>query len=758
MEIDFASLIVPVVRRLCGNPNEDLSTKEEMRWGNKGSLSVKVKQGIWYDHETKEGGGCLDFIRRHSGEGDPLDWLRKERLIENDTLIAIFDYRDETNKLLYQVCRNASKKFWQRRPNGDGSWINKVKDVRHVLYRLPELLASTDTVLLPEGEKHVDALIKLGLCATCNAGGAGKWRKEYNECLRGRDVVVLPDNDTAGQDHSENIARNLTGIAGRVRVLMLPNLKPKGDVINWLDAGGTKAELLRLAEETATWEETRSGSPEDGGHHEQRDLPQAAVLVRLAEEAELFHTPEGKTFADIQNDGHRETWSVRSKSFKLWLGRAFFQLAGKTPRREAISSALDQIEAHAIWDGPERQIYVRIGGLNGKIYLDLCDKEWRAIEVDANGWRIVAHSPVRFRRAPGMLPLPVPVSGGSVDDLRAFLNLHKNDDDDEADDFVLVVAWALAVLRDRGPYPVLVLSGEQGSAKTFFCSCMRALLDPNTAPNRTLSREERDLFIAANNGHLIAFDNVSSMPAWISDALCRLSTGGGFATRQLYTDDEETLFTAMRPVILNGIEDTVTRPDLADRAIILTLEPILDSERRSEQELLAEFEAARPKILGALLDAVATGLKMLPETKLDQVPRMADFVFWVTACESALWEKGTFETAYTANRDNLVEAVLEANPVAGAIRDFLSAQQGRKWSGTATALLNELNFLDSARGVKRERKYWPQIANQLSGKLRRIAPMLRKSGIEVVFQKSGDRLIEFNPDQDAPGQGQPYPP
>jgi hypothetical protein len=130
-------------------------------------------------------------------------------------------------------------------------------------------------------------------------------------------------------------------------------------------------------------------------------------------------------------------------------------MTGKTPRREAMSSALDQIEARALWDGPERPICIRIGGLNGKIYLDLCNKEWRAIEIDANGWRIVDHPPVRFRRAPGMLPLPVPVSGGSVDDLRPFLNLNDADDD-----FVLVVAWALAVLRDRGPYPVCISPTE----------------------------------------------------------------------------------------------------------------------------------------------------------------------------------------------------------------------------------------------------------------------------------------------------------
>jgi hypothetical protein len=172
---------------------------------------------------------------------------------------------------------------------------------------------------------------------------------------------------------------------------------------------------------------------------------------------------------------------------------------------------------------------------------------------------------------------------------------------------------------------VIVLSGEQGSAKSTFSAILRALLDPNTAPLRALPREDRDLFIAASNGHVLAFDNVSGLPAWISDTLCRLATGGGFAVRQLYSDQDEVLFDAARPVILNGIEDIVTRPDLADRAVFLTLEPIPEERRRPEQELWAAFEAERPRILGVLLDAVAKGLAQLQHTKLDRLPRMADF-------------------------------------------------------------------------------------------------------------------------------------
>ena len=172
----------------------------------------------------------------------------------------------------------------------------------------------------------------------------------------------------------------------------------------------------------------------------------------------------------------------------------------------------------------------------------------------------------------------------------------------------------------------------------------------------------------------LAFDNVSGLAPWISDALCRLATGGGFAVRQLYTDQDEVLFDAARPVILNGIEEIVTRPDLADRAVFLTLEPIPEERRRPEAELWSEFEAERPQILGALLNAVAVGLKRLPETRLEKLPRMADFALWATACEPALWPKGTFGAAYCGNLDEAVEGVIDADPIATAVRAFMAAR------------------------------------------------------------------------------------
>jgi hypothetical protein len=464
-------------------------------------------------------------------------------------------------------------------------------------------------------------------------------------------------------------------------------------------------------------------SGDTGGHGPK----QADILIELAQSADLFHAPDGTAFADIDINSHRETWSIRSKGFKRWLARRFYEATQGAPSSEALQSALNVIEAKAHFDAPERVVHIRVGGLDGRLYLDLCDETWRAVEIDITGWRVIDTPPVRFRRAAGMQPLPIPVLGGSVETLRSFLNVQSQND------FVLVVAWALAALRNRGPYPVIVLSGEQGSAKSTFSSILRALLDPNTAPLRALPREDRDLFIAASNGHVLAFDNVSRLPAWISDTLCRLATGGGFAVRQLYTDQDEVLFDASRPVILNGIEEIVTRPDLADRAVFLTLEPIPEERRRPEQELWAAFEAERPRILGVLLDTVVEGLKRLPETRLEQLPRMADFALWATACETALWPAGAFWAAYCGNRDEAVEGVIDADPIAAAVRATMATRT--LWTGTASNLLGAL--ADAAGDRVAKSNNWPDSPRALAGRLRRAATFLRKIGIEISFGREG---------------------
>ena len=323
-----------------------------------------------------------------------------------------------------------------------------------------------------------------------------------------------------------------------------------------------------------------AGKAQSRRHHND-SLPPTNMLSAIELCGELFHTPAGAAFADIPVNNHRETWAIRSQRFRSWLRRCHYEATGEAASAAAIRSALDLLEARAQFDGSERAVHIRTAEHGGRTYLDLADEHWRAVEIGPDGWRPITSPPVRFRRAPGMLALPVPEQGGSIESLNSFLNLPSRND------FILIVAWLLAALRSQGPYPLLAISGEQGSAKTTLCKLLRALIDPNAAPVRALSREQRELMIAANNSHLLAFDNLSGLPHWLSDALCRLATGGSFAVRQLYTDADEVLFHAARPILVNGIEDVISRPDLGDRAIFLTLGPIADADRRAEGRALA---------------------------------------------------------------------------------------------------------------------------------------------------------------------------
>jgi hypothetical protein len=467
-----------------------------------------------------------------------------------------------------------------------------------------------------------------------------------------------------------------------------------------------------------------------GGECEFRGRTQADALIEVSVAAELFHSPDGTGYADIDVNGHRETWPIRSKAFKQWLARRYFEETNGAPSSEALQSTFNVIDAKARFDGPQRKVYVRIAELGDKFYLDLGDDTWRAVEISPGGWRVVKTPTVRFRRAAGMQALPEPKRRGSVGSLRPFLNVKAECD------FVLAVAWLLATLRSEEPYPVLALYGEHGSAKSTFSRVLRALIDPNTSPLRSLPRNEHDLVIAAHNAHILAFDNVSNLSPGMADALCRLATGGGYGTRQLYTDAEETLLDSTRPSILNGIEDTIARPDLADRAIALTLRPIPEKERQLERELWAKFELARPGILGSLLDAAVHGLRQLPQTKLERLPRMADFALWSTACEGALWPKGTFAAAYAENCTKAAETAIEADTFASAVRTLLTEGEPM-WEGTATGLLNALNQI-VGETISKSRN-WPKVPNVLPGRLRRTAPLLRKAGIEITLGERAGR-------------------
>jgi hypothetical protein len=227
-----------------------------------------------------------------------------------------------------------------------------------------------------------------------------------------------------------------------------------------------------------------------------------------------------------------------------------------SPSTTAVIQALDLIRAKAQFKGETHKVYTRIAHHGGKVYLDLANEAHECVEIDAEDWRILSEPPVYFRRTAGMLPLPTPVRGGELDTLFGFINLP------DANAHALLRGWVLSLLMPYGTRPVLNLTGEAGAAKTYSTKLLRGLIDPSTAPVRKTPKDDRDLAIAAQNAGVLAFDNLSSMPQWLSDGLCTIASGMGYSTRALYTDDGEVILNAKRSIVLNGIEEIVTRGDL----------------------------------------------------------------------------------------------------------------------------------------------------------------------------------------------------
>jgi hypothetical protein len=328
-----------------------------------------------------------------------------------------------------------------------------------------------------------------------------------------------------------------------------------------------------------------------------------------------------------------------------------------------------------------------------------------------------------------MHDLPIPIEGETIDALRPFLNTPSEED------FVLVVAWLLAALRPSGPYPVLALTGEQGSAKSTTAKVLRSLIGPFHGNSRSLPDNERDLFIATANSHVMSFDNISFLPKSMSDALCRLAKGGGFSTRRLYSGDEEQIFNSVKPIILNGIGNYVTRSDLADRSISVKLQTIKSSNRRSEQKFWEDFEATNPKIFGALLTAVSHGLRNIDKISPNALPRMADFSKWAMACETAYWDRGTFERAYASNAENQLDDLIDASPLAIVILGFMDGRT--PWTGTSSNLLAEIKSYTES--TDQTHLILPVSPDALGIQIDRIKPMLRQKGINISRFRSNDK-------------------
>lgn len=462
-------------------------------------------------------------------------------------------------------------------------------------------------------------------------------------------------------------------------------------------------------------------------------------LVTLVHGAgcELWHDPDKEAYVTLPGSSHFENMAINSKSFKLWLGHQYYNLIGRAPGTNSLADAINTLCGYARYTGPEHKVYTRLAVHKGRIYLDLGEPEWKAVEISKKGWKVIPTPPVKFIRNRGNRPLPEPLRGGDLTDLKPFLNVKS-----EAH-WRLLVAWLLSAFHPQSPYPILALSGEQGSAKSTMSKLIRNMIDPNSAPLRSPPRKEQDLDLMAKNSYVVALNNLSYIPDWLADALCRLATEGGSSTRMLYENDQEIIFEDRRPVILNGIEYLPERSDLLDRCLMVILPAIGDMKRRTESELNKSFKRAYPQILGALLDIVVAGLKNLPKIITEQeekkkrgesrLPRMADFAMWILACEPALgWDPESFLDIYTGNIREANEICLNENILYHPLCHLMVERKHCEWEGTPTDLLSELRRLADDHDEKlTTSKDWPKNANKLTQKLRRMSEALRKTGLDL---------------------------
>jgi len=509
-----------------------------------------------------------------------------------------------------------------------------------------------------------------------------------------------------------------------------------------LKRAGVKGDLKKALLTDLKKIDDEDGDDEKGGRGP--SMATRIVDLALSSGSSFWKTPEEEPFVTLPGGGgHVENHPLRSKATKTWLSGLLYQAEGKAPKGSAVVDALAVLEGQAIFGEEVHPVYVRLAEYGGRFNLDLGGDDWRAVEIDSLGWRVVPSEvvPVKFKRAKGLAALPEPKSGGNLEDLRRVLNVPAGSP------WMLVLAWLVQAFNPSGPYPLLIVNGEQGSGKSWLGRILRAVIDPNKSPLRRPPRSEHDLMIAASNSWAIVYDNLSGLPAWLGDSLSTVSTGIGMSARELYTDGDEAIFDVQRPIIINGIDGLTSRPDLLDRAVVVNLPRIRDEARKTEKEIKADVARIRPGVLGAILDVISSGIRDLPTVDLASKPRMADFAEWIVACERGLgWEAGAFLAAFEENRDESKASLIENDMFSTALVSMVkAAPKGEDLEITSSLLLIEMERRCGIEYPSNRPTGWPRSAKGTRGKIRRIAPALRVKGIDVEERRgsNGEKLICF---------------
>lgn len=661
-------------------------------------------------------------------------------------------YRDADGKPVVAVIRvrqpDGGKEMPQARPV-DGGWVfGGIGDDRP-LYDLPDLLKADPQlpVLFFEGEQKADLAQMLGFIATSASQGAGKAKHSDFTPLAGRVVHLFPDNNSVGAKHMQDVAeRAYAAGAVTVTIVTLNDLPPKGDIVDYYNARRDDdatddqiADEIRDAISNAVEVPHPCAGEDDGdddGDGDGDDDPQstdapespaggenvADQLVALASTAELFHDENNEPYASLPVGSHTETCRIGSQHFSRWLAHTYYRATKSAVPSQAMATAVAQLSAKALFEGQNQSVHVRIARADGAIWIDLGNSEWQAVKITSSGWSVVDNPPARFVRGTGMRALPMPVAGtGSLDALFDVLQIG------DRENRILLSAWLVNSLLPLPSYATLAVTGEQGSGKSTLCRVLQRLVDPHVVEGRSPPRNEEDIAVAAQHAHVLVYENVSSISAALSDSLCRVATGAGFAGRKLFTNDEERQLVFCRPVIINGIGDLATRSDLADRVVCVHLEPIARERRQTEGALKSKLDESMPKLFGTLLDLLS---KVLATPDLDvPLERMAEYTQVGAKVAIALGLSAeAFLDAYRRNRDESSYSALESSAIGPVIMRMVRKQRAHQ---PIKSLLFDLNAAADQHEARHPE--WPRTPKGLGNDLRRLAPNFARIGISVVF-------------------------
>ncbi len=697
-----------------------------------------------------------ELVLCHKNFGDicPDGWRYVKPAKDNRTGIFVRDYPKtdrpwgQTFKHSYRSFQGTTHNFVREyKPDRSGKmcqWekpLGEIKETDLLPYRWDEV-KNSDEIFIVEGELQVDDLIQRGISATF----IRSWSDRQAELFTGKTVILMPDCDQEGINKATKARDLLQSKSAVVKWCYLPRignweyLKPdRGlDSYDYFQLGGTVEELRSVITEHQTTTKTPKTFTTDST--EKRTVADQLIDLILDDpNITLWHTDCDVPYADILDDTIRRTLPIRESSFKNYLKHRYFNLTHKSPTNEALSQAIGTIESYALFDRDTHPIYLRVAEHNGKIYYDLGDDTWQAVEIDPDGWRLVSNPPVRFRRTKSLLALPTPITGGSLSQLREFINLSD-------EHWAIVLAFIVNALRPCVNYPVLILHGEAGTGKSTLSTLLKRLIDPSKPMLVPNIADLRNLSIYAANRHLLVYDNLSGISNDQSDALCRIATGGGFVHRKLMTDTEEIILDFVRPQILNGIDTIATRGDLLDRAYLVQLhkpDQLVDSS-----DYWAKFDQVYPQLLGALFTALSQALVVLPSVKVTNLPRMAEYVRLGVALEETLGlPNGEFLTIHGKIKQNSSHAAIDASPIALAILQLMDRYD--TWEGYVSELYTELNNLVKDDALKRSKAWFTDVP-RLGKSISRIAPDLRTLGLDISTERrnKGNWLVIKRLDSD----------